>query len=157
MEELKREIRLPFLWISIAWGLLIATASFLPGGDKQALHFQGQLHLWLHMFAFLVLGLLFSGSVRPWICRGVLLCFAVLIAGSTELGEHLVFHTNFEYLDLGVDLCGIIGAFVVSLAYRPIGGLRRTWLLDSALSRSTRARRPERRHDGRISTASRLP
>lgn len=110
-------IKRPLLFMSIMWTALIYYASFMPGNSKRYLHLQGHEHFLLHLLAFLVLAVLYletSASLRR---RAFLLLIGVLIAVSTEFGEHIAFRNRFEYLDVLADLCGICTGAAACIAY----------------------------------------
>jgi hypothetical protein len=97
----------PMLVLSLICAALILTSAFLPGSDKQQLHLQGPLHWGLHLLAFFTLTSLALGITRHPLYRTFLLFGSILLALTTEVGEHLAFHTGFEWGDVFLDICGI--------------------------------------------------
>ncbi|AEU36798.1 hypothetical protein AciX8_2483 [Granulicella mallensis MP5ACTX8] len=98
---------------------LIAVVSFLPEGDKHALHTTGRFHPLGHLLAFAAIG--FVGVMTPKTSRNRLLFFLglVLFALGIESGEHLIFQMPMEWSDVLLDWLGVFSGLLLAFLSRP--------------------------------------
>jgi hypothetical protein len=97
-----------FLLLALVAAVLIAAFASLPTATKHALHLQGALHPWLHLFGFAVLAFLLLAKVRRPAVR-VLLCIALLSFGyATEAGESRADGWPIEKSDVRIDASGVL-------------------------------------------------
>jgi VanZ family protein len=96
----------------------IAILSFLPSGDKDALHTAGRFHYLGHFLIFSLIAYVLGRTSRSRQTR-VILFFSTLVFGlGLELAEHLIYLNALEWMDVAVDSAGAVAGTVIAFHQR---------------------------------------
>ncbi len=107
------------LLAAVLLALLIFAISALPTQTKHALHTQGVLHPWLHVFGFATLAFVLFNSTRSDLTR-VLFIVALLAFGyATEANESRKNGWAVETKDVRSDAGGVLLGAIVGLLRFP--------------------------------------
>jgi hypothetical protein len=99
----------------LLWSCLIIVGSIVPFRFKRHGALQGQFHRTIHVIAFLATVVVFSVSAKTGKSRLVYSGLAICLAVSSEWLERMVYHNQFEWADVVLDLGGVaIGLSVVA-------------------------------------------
>ena len=106
--------RVYLVWAACLFAV-IAGVSALPTRYKFALHTQGLLHPWLHVFAFGTLTFLLVSGTRSPSLRVVITLLMLTFGWGTEYVEHLRDSWPVESKDVFFDAVGILLGAAVAL------------------------------------------
>lgn len=85
----------------------IALLSFIPEGDKQALHSNGRFHSAGHFVVFALAGFVAGRTSRSLWMRLLLFAGLLLFGFGIEAAEHLNYDSAMEWTDVVVDGLGV--------------------------------------------------
>ena len=94
---------------------LIIFISFLPLGDKRAIHTKGPLHAPGHIVAFATATALVSLSMSSRRKQLMLVAATMGLGVLIELGEHIFKRTRTEFGDMGWDFIGVLIGFSIAM------------------------------------------
>lgn len=117
----RRSIRERTVFVTLACisVLGVAAISFLPMGDKRLLHTNGKYHSWGHFLAFSFVAFVAGRASRTLRGRIFLFLGSLLFGLGIEVGEHLVFGSLLEWMDVLVDAAGVVGGTLLAILSAP--------------------------------------
>jgi hypothetical protein len=111
--------RNPFVVLACVLFPALILLSFLSPGEKSALHTTGRFHISGHLLAFTVLAYIVARTSRSVRVRMALFLACLLCGVAIEVGEHLVYRSTLEWIDMLADGGGVLIGTVLALLSTP--------------------------------------
>ena len=97
----------------------VAILSFLPAGDKRALHTTGRFHSLGHFLVFLFVAYIAGRASRSAAMRMLLFVGVLVFGAGLEVAEHLMYGAPVEWSDVVVDSAGVFVGSLIALGDGP--------------------------------------
>ena len=105
---------------TLVWAACIMTGAAIRGYRLGAnLQTTGALHIATHFIVFAVLGLLLMLSFEARPVRLLAILSGIALGFTTELYEHLAFHSPMEFGDVLVDALGVLAGAAARFLRKP--------------------------------------
>ncbi|RXH57605.1 hypothetical protein [Granulicella sibirica] len=110
-----RSSRVPFILLGCVLFPALIFLSFLPESGKSTLHTMGRFHSLGHVLAFTVVA--YVAGRASWSRQvSLVLFFVAILSGlAIEVGEHLIYGSSLEWLDIVTDSIGVLLGTILAL------------------------------------------
>ncbi len=106
--------------LTLVWATCIMTGAMVRGYRLGAnLQTEGILHIATHFGVFAILGLLLMLSFDTPPVRLLAVLSGIALGFTTELYEHLAFHSPMEFGDVAVDALGVLAGAAARVIRKP--------------------------------------